>query len=335
MSPSLTTSLALLALAVLFDLLVGEYPPAIHPVVWIGRLVGWLLRVAPPAGWWRQFIFGAFVAVITVTISVAMACVALYLSDAWPWLQVIVGAFLLKSCFALRELGSAAARVVRRVEAGDLSTARGALRSLCSRDPSELGPEELLAGTVASMAENASDSVVAPLLYYVLLGVPGAVAYRAINTLDAMVGYRGKFEALGKFSARLDDVANWLPSRLTALLLLLAGILTAKPVANGWRIWRRDARKTPSPNGGRPMATVAGLLQTRLEKKGVYELGDADEPITPAKAREAWRLVTTAAWMMFGLSAGMIGLMATFAEDFLWPLPGRLLHLIQVSSGSG
>jgi adenosylcobinamide-phosphate synthase len=130
------------------------------------------------------------------------------------------------------------------------------------------------------------------------LGVPGAMGYRAVNTLDAMIGYRGRFEYVGKAAARLDDVANWLPARLTAGLLLLAGCLTGKNVAIAWRILRRDGAKTPSPNGGRPMAVMAGLLGVELEKKGVYLLGDPREPLTPQKVRQAWLLVCIAAMGM-------------------------------------
>src|SRR5207302_5219298 len=138
--------------------------------------------------------------------------------------------------------------------------ARAALRALGGRDASQLDGEALVAGAIQSLAENASDSFVAPLFYYLLAGVPGAVAYRAVNTLDAMIGYRGKYEALGKAAARLDDLANLVPARLTAGLLLLAGWLGGRDVAAGWRVLRRDGAKTPSPNGGRPMAVMAGLL---------------------------------------------------------------------------
>jgi adenosylcobinamide-phosphate synthase len=169
-----------------------------------------------------------------------------------------------------------------------------ALRSLCSRDPSTLTEDELLAGTVESLAENASDSFVAPLFYYVLLGVPGAIGYRAVNTLDAMIGYRGKLETLGKFAARLDDVANWIPARLTALLFLLVGRLFGGDVSQGWRILRRDGGKTPSPNGGRPMAAMAGLLGVCLDKAGVYSLGDARHALTGEVARRAWHVVAVA-----------------------------------------
>src|SRR5207245_3010939 len=120
------------------------------------------------------------------TLSAAAALLALHLAAVVPMLEVVLGTFLLKASFALRELGAAAARVRAPIEAGDLPRAREALRSLCSRDPTQLDEEALLAATVQSLAENASDSFVAPLLFFVLFGVPGAMAYRAVNTLDAM-----------------------------------------------------------------------------------------------------------------------------------------------------
>jgi adenosylcobinamide-phosphate synthase len=311
MYPPPAATLAILLAAVLLDGLLGEYPLPVHPVVWMGKLIGTLLRIAPRAGWWQQFIFGTFLALLVVSLSTGLACSVMLLISPMPWLEVIVGALLLKSAFALKELGRAATRVVHPLEKGDLATARQALRALCSRDPSALEAEDLLAGTIQSLAENISDSVIAPLFYYLLLGVPGAVGYRAINTLDAMVGYRGPFEALGKFSARLDDVANWFPARLTAVLLLFVGGLTGWPIVQGWRICRRDAAATPSPNGGRPMAVMAGLLQVRLEKKGAYVLGDACQPLTPARARAAWRLVVGAALLMVSLCALVLALWAS------------------------
>jgi adenosylcobinamide-phosphate synthase len=165
---------------------------------------------------------------------------------------------------------------------------------LCSRDPTELDEPLIVAATLESLAENASDSGIAPLLYFCIGGVPGAVFYRAVNTLDAMIGYHGRYEYFGKASARLDDLLNWVPARLTALLLLLAGLVLGRDTRQGWRILRRDARKTESPNAGRPMATVAGLLRVELEKRGHYRLGDGFEPLTPSKIRHAWQLVVLA-----------------------------------------
>lgn len=309
MDQGTATALGILGAALLLDRLAGEYPRPLHPVVWMGGLISGLLRLAPAAGWWRQLLFGALLTASVVAFWAAAAFLVMHLAASVPFLAVVPGAFLLKASFALRELGAAAERVRRPVEAGDLAAARDALRSLCSRDPGQLDGEALLAAAIQSLAENASDSFVAPLFYYLLLGVPGAVAYRAINTLDAMIGYRGKYEALGKAAARLDDLANLLPARLTAGLLLLAGWLTGKDVGAGWRVLRRDGAKTPSPNGGRPMAVMAGLLGVRLEKKGAYALGNATTPLTPAAVGDAWRLVVVAGWLMAGLCAlGVVGL---------------------------
>jgi adenosylcobinamide-phosphate synthase len=303
MDAAMGTSLAILAGALLWDACLGEYPALAHPVVWIGKLVTLLLRCAPRQGFWRPFVFGVFLAGTVPALGAAVALGALYLVADIPVLQIAVGIFLLKASFALRELGAAARRVRTAVEAGDLPRAREALRSLCSRDPTHLDGEALLTAAVQSIAENLGDSFVAPLFYFVLFGVPGAVAYRAINTLDAMVGYRGPFEALGKASARLDDVANWLPARLTAALLLLAGWIAGQDVKGGWRIFRRDRKNTPSPNGGRPMAMMAGLLGVQLEKKGAYILGDRDRPVMPTTAQNAWRVARLAAWLAVILSA--------------------------------
>ncbi len=303
MEQVLFTPAGVLAVALFLDQTLAEYPAPLHPVVWLGRLVSALLRLAPTAGWWRQFLFGAALTAGVVAFSAAATWWLLRLTVVVPLLTFLVSVYFLKASFALRELGAAAERVRAAVAADDLPAARAGLRSLCSRDPSQLDGEALLAAAVQSVAENASDSFVAPLFYYLLFGVPGAVAYRAINTLDAMIGYRGRFEALGKAAARLDDLANFIPARLTAALLLLAGWLHGVRVAEGWRILRRDAARTPSPNGGRPMAVLAGLLGVRLEKRGVYSLGDPLRPLTPAVAREAWQMVALTGWLAAGLAA--------------------------------
>ena len=288
------TANAMLGLALLFDGVLGEYPPFLHPVVWMGYAISTGVRLAPTSGWWRQLLFGAILTFAIVGVSAVLAWLLMQAACVHPMLEIAAGVWLLKASFALRELGRAALRVVKPLEDGNLAEARNALRGLCSRDPSELSQEELLAATIESLAENASDSVVAPLFYFVLLGVPGAVAYRAINTLDAMIGYRGKYEALGKCAARLDDVANLIPARLTALLFLLLGWIFGGNLRQGWRMLRRDAAKTPSPNGGRPMATMAGLLDVQLDKRGVYALGEPRSALTPAKVRQAWRIVVAA-----------------------------------------
>jgi adenosylcobinamide-phosphate synthase len=199
----------------------------------------------------------------------------------YPRLGILSSALLqgvsLKPFFALRMLAEAGGTVRQALEQGDLLAARYALRSLVSRDCSQLTAELVAAAAIESLAENLSDSVVAPLFYYVLLGVPGAAAYRLFNTFDSMLGYHGRYEYLGKVAARLDDVLNFVPARLTALLIIALAPVFGGNRRAAWLIWRRDARKTESPNAGHPMAAAAGALEVQLEKVDHYILGDAND----------------------------------------------------------
>jgi adenosylcobinamide-phosphate synthase len=208
-------------------------------------------------------------------------------------------AFALKSTFSLRPLIREGLGVADGLESGDLDGARFKLRSLVSRPTEKLGPALIAAAAIESLAENLSDSVVAPWLAYLGLGLGGAVAYRAINTADAMYGYRGDLEWLGKAAARVDDAVNWLPSRLTSLFLVAAAALSYGPLAarSALDCWRADASKTASPNAGGPIATMAGALGRRLEKPGHYVLGDAFPDPGADDIRRAASLVEAASAM--------------------------------------
>jgi adenosylcobinamide-phosphate synthase len=164
-----------------------------------------------------------------------------------------------------------------------------------------------LAATIESVAENASDSFVAPLFWFALFGLPGAVFYRATNTLDAMIGYRGKYEWLGKASARLDDALNLVPARLTAWLLLSAAWLQRRDAWRGARTLARDGARTDSPNAGRPMAAMAGILGVELAKAGQYRLGEAIEPLVPAQIDRAWRVTRLGAILAVIAATAMLG----------------------------
>jgi adenosylcobinamide-phosphate synthase len=294
-----------LALALVIDLLFGELPARLHPVVWMGALIRWGEKVMPERGVYRQLLGGGLLALVVPLGSAGLAAATLGLLAPWPIAGFVVEVLSLTAMFAARGLGDAARQVRLALDAAELGAARRALSSLCSRDPSLLTGEELVGASIESVAENTSDSFVAPLFYYVLLGLPGAVFYRAVNTLDAMVGYHGRYEYLGKASARLDDALNFIPARLTAALLLLGGALAKKNVRRGLAVWRRDAATTESPNAGRPMAAMAGLLGVRLEKAGHYQLGDAIEGLAPHHIGVAWRIVQLAgaAWFLLVLSA--------------------------------
>jgi adenosylcobinamide-phosphate synthase len=311
MAGAVSSPLAVFALALFMDAALSEPPRRIHPVVWMGKAIARLERLAPAAGAWRQLAMGGFIALAVPLVFTVLAAAGLAATARWPLLHVALSAVLLKSSFAFRALGRAAAEVRELLVCGRIDTARGALRSLCSRDPIGLDERLIVAATVESVAENASDSFVAPLFYFLLLGVPGAVCYRAVNTADAMIGYRGPYEHLGKAAARVDDALNLVPARVTAALLLAAGWLTGRDVRRAWRVLRRDGARTESPNAGRPMAAIAGLLSVELEKRGHYRLGDGLEPLVAGKIDEAWRLVRVAAGLATGM--GMAAIVASHA----------------------
>ena len=299
-------AIAALLAAVAIDLIAGEPPTPVHPVVWMGRTLRFLQKVAPARGRFLQLVWGTLAALLVPGLFGGAAYALVRATDGWPFIALLVGVPLLKSSFALAALGRAAREVGRALVRGDLAAARDGLRSLCSRDPANLDAPRLTAAAVESVAENASDSFVAPLFYYALFGLPGAIAYRAVNTLDAMIGYHGRYEYLGKPAARLDDLLNFVPARLTAALLLAAGALTGADVRSGVRIWKRDARATESPNAGRPMATMAGLLGVELEKVDHYRLGDPRRRLEAARIDEAWHIVLGAAALTLAVTIGLL-----------------------------
>ena len=266
-------ALALL-LAVGLDRLLPEPPAKVHPVVWMGSAVD-AVEGAAPQGPVPAFLFGSAIVVIVTGISTALAWLAMSaLASVHPLAYVAGGAIILRTTFTVRGLSSAARLTQQTLGEGRLDAARASLRSLVSRDSTALTPPLVAALAIGSVAENMTDSYIGPWLAFAVFGVPGAMAYRAVNTLDSMLGYRGKYEYIGKAAARLDDVVNLIPARLSALLLLVSGALARLPVRRAWSIMLRDRRHTASPNAGLTMSAMAGLLGARLEKPGHYCLGE-------------------------------------------------------------
>ncbi len=297
--------------------LLGEPPAAWHPVAWYGKLIQRLEQAAPrDAG--LQLPYGMLMLVLAAPAAFLPARMAERLAKwvraeairrGYPrrglMLYALIKGLSLKPFFALRMLAEAGQAVRHALEQGDIATARHALRSLVSRDCSQLTPELAAAAAIESLAENLSDSIVAPLVYYTLFGLPGAAMYRLFNTFDSMIGYHGQYEYLGKAAARLDDVLNVLPARLTALLIIAFAPLFGGDRRTAWRIWRRDARRTTSPNAGHPMAAAAGALHIQLEKFGHYRLGDDERTIT---AHSIWQ----AEQMVWRIGIGAVLLTALF-----------------------
>ncbi len=275
--------------AVALDIALGEPPGPFHPVVWMGRwLDGWW-RWRPRQGRIRQFLFG---------MAIVLLGVALFALPWWPlsrslplsWLWSIP---LLKVTFAIRALLRAGEEVLDALERGDLPEARRRVRwHLVGRETADLPAPLVVSATVESLAENITDALTGPLFYFALLGLPGAWAYRFCNTADSVWGrHTPEKEYIGKFAARLDDVLNWLPARLTALLIVVGAALGGEDARGAWRAMRGQHRRTASPNAGWTMAAMAGALGVTLEKVGCYRLEGGDGPLDPQTVRRALRVV--------------------------------------------
>jgi len=290
-----------IGVALLVDRL-GEPPAWMHPVVAMGRYLGWfrLSRLPAPVA----FVGGALAwllgAALVAFLSLWLAgwvLIALQPATSLPRLVAAALLFgvLLKPLLAWRMLADEASAVEAAL-AQSLEAGRERLSRLVSRDTSALSETEVREAAIETLAENLNDSVIAPLFWFALFGLPGAAVYRFANTADAMWGYRDEREWSGKWAARADDVLSWLPARLTALLLLppsLGGLL-------------REARRTPSPNSGWPMAAMALRLGRRLAKPGVYTLhaeGQAVQPGDVAAARGIARQAVVAGTLLMAAFA--------------------------------
>jgi adenosylcobinamide-phosphate synthase len=289
-----------LGVALILDRLAGEPPRALHPVVWLGKLATLMERRAPSTTATSQLAAGAaLVGVVVGTASIIATLAEAVLAQLPLEPRILLRAVLLKPTFAVCELVQAAERVQAPAQADDIDGARAALRDLVSRDATSLDAGLVASAAIESLAENANDSIVAPWLAFLVGGLPGAYAYRAVNTLDAMVGYHGRYEYLGKPAARCDDLLNLIPARLTAILII-AGVVPDGTAQMAWRTMLRDHTATASPNAGWPMAAMAGALQVRLEKIDHYVLGGAYQPPKAADIATAGhlisRLATVAGW---------------------------------------
>ncbi|MGG3885439.1 adenosylcobinamide-phosphate synthase CbiB [Brevibacillus panacihumi] len=292
-----------LVTAYLIDRVVGDPRSLPHPVViigwWISRLE-WLIRTCVKQ---EKHLKAAGVLFPLLIVAGSYAVVWLIIwagALVSPWLSFALSAWLISTTIATKGLADAGLEIMRHLQAGDIPAARRSLSMVVGRDTEHLDEAEICRGAVETVAENIVDAIVSPLIYAAIGGAPLAMAYRATNTLDSMLGYKNeKYRNLGWASARFDDVANYIPARLTALLLLAASWLLRLDVRQSWQIIRRDAHLHPSPNSGLPEAAVAGTLGVQLGGLNTYQgvpserarLGDAHRPLRPEDIRMTVRLM--------------------------------------------
>lgn len=306
---------ALLVLAALvLDWLLGDPRWLPHPVVAVGRLVIALERQL------RRLVTneraaGVILLVLTVGIAGGTAwALVLGAGLVHPVAGFAVESLLGWTCLAARSLHGESKLVADALAAGDLAGARLFLSRIVGRDTAELAEPEIWRGAVETVAENTSDGVIAPLFWFMVGGAPLALAYKAVNTLDSMVGYKNeRYLRFGWASARFDDLVNLLPARITGLLMVLSAPLAGLSGPDAWRIMRRDGRNHSSPNAGIPEAAAAGALGVRLGGMNVYfgrpvakpTIGD---PLNPLD-RTAWR---GAVRLMYGSEILLTGFMLCY-----------------------
>jgi adenosylcobinamide-phosphate synthase len=306
--------IVILLIALTLDLILSEPPNTWHPVAWLGKLILWETKLAPHRGKFRQIAYGASIVLAMLgLIATAIYFLLAQLNEFNLIVYVIMSGLFLKFSFSLRGLRKAVDSVKKLLAKDNLEQARISLRSLVSRDTANLNKNQVISATVESAAENICDSFVAPLFYFFIFGVPGALAYRIINTFDTMIGYHGQWEYLGKAAARLDDVANFIPARLTALIIVLAALICRKNFSQAWYIMNRDHNKTESPNAGWTMSAIAGALGVQLEKIDYYRLGDNQYPLSLDSITASRQIITVTAimWCSIFMLAEVIYLVAT------------------------
>lgn len=259
-------------LAIAIDLTIMELPNRIHPVVWMGKIVDAYKGRFPPTHEKFDLIRSMG---LSVGLPLGAAGVGFIFSHS-----IITAAIALSTTFSFGYFKKTLQILLTTFQSGNLEKMRIGVAMLVSRKTHDLSEPELLGAAVETTIENITDAIVAPLCCYVIGGLPLAMAYRAVNTLDAMIGYKDKYFYYGKISARIDDVANFVPARLVAATLLIVSLVRREFDCGVWKVFLRDRNNTDSPNAGQTMAAAAAIFRVQLTKRATYSLGEPINLVT-------------------------------------------------------
>ena len=303
-----------LVIGFLLDAPAGDPYILPHPIRLIGRLISALEKFVRARSK-NLTAGGVFLALTVLLLSAGTAFAVLFMCYRINvWLGVAVESVMCYYMIAARCLQKESMKVYRALAENNTEGARKAVSMIVGRDTERLDEPGIIRAAVETVAENTSDGVTAPIIYMALFGAVGGVFYKACNTMDSMIGYRNeKYEKLGRFAAKLDDVLNYLPSRLTALVMILSAFLLGHDGKNAWKIWRRDRRKHPSPNSAQTESVCAGALNIRLAGDAWYfgelhkkpYIGDDIRPIENEDIRRANRLMYVSSTIVLIFSAAL------------------------------
>ena len=310
--------IALLA-GFLLDCLLGDPQGFPHPIIAIGKLISFLetaLRRLFPKSKGGELAAGAVLWVLTAGISFLLPWGLLYAAGlVSPLLRLALQSLFCWQILAAKSLKTESMKVYTTLKTGTIQDARFAVSRIVGRDTQELDEAAVTRAAVETVAENCSDGVIAPMLYFTLGGAPLAFFYKAVNTMDSMLGYvEMPYKNIGCVPARMDDVFNFIPARLSGLCMLLAGGLLGLDFGNGWKIFRRDRYNHASPNSAQTESVCAGLLGLQLAGDAYYHgvlhkkkfIGDALRPIEPEDIRRACKLMYMTTLLMLALCAAVL-----------------------------
>jgi len=260
------TWIGILTVAILIDILSGEPPEKIHPVVWIGNVIEYLDRRIVRAGGGADLLKGAGLLVACILLFGLVTFIVMEIAGRWFLFEIVAGGFILKSTFSFRYFKNSVRKVHEALSERELDMARSLVSMLVSRNLDELDEPHLVSATLETASENLVDGIIAPLLFFSVFGVVGAVIYRVVNTADSMLGYRNeRYRDVGFVSAKVDDLLNLIPARVGGVLILIA-------CRRGFGAMIEDRGVCASPNSCYPMAAIAGGLGVWLEKSGEYRI---------------------------------------------------------------
>ena len=301
-------SITIIGFAILIDLLLGDPKNRYHPTAWIGTFIAKLTTITKNQNSTFEKI-GGIIMIITISSVVVLLLSGLnfgislisvdYISLI---LSVVIGALLLKTTIAIRGMEKHAISVLDSLESNDLDLARNYLSMIVKRNTTKLDKNHVLSGVLESISENTVDGITGPMFYYAFFGLFGAFVYRIINTADSMVGYKNDiFKNLGWFTAKCDTILNYIPSRLTGLMMVISAAILKNNWRNSYKVMIRDGKKTESPNAGYPMAALAGALETKFEKINHYKLGDGEITLTRDHVLSAIKIMKLTSILFFGI----------------------------------
>jgi len=318
-------SIVVIGFAILLDLLFGDPKNRFHPTAWIGILIGTITTRMKNENHNLEKFGGIFIVLIPVCISIVVLLGLDFSIDLISveslsiLISIISGVVLFKMTIAIKGMERHALAVLDSIQKNDLTQARTNLSMIVKRNTKNLDKNHILSGTLESLSENIVDGITGPMFYFAIFGLPGAFVYRIVNTVDSMVGYKTQmFKNLGWFGANCDNVLNYIPSRLTGLTIVLGSMLLGHDWKNCYEIFKRDGKKTDSPNAGYPMAAFAGALGTKFEKLEHYSLGTGEYEITSKKVKDAISLMKVTSLLFFGIVSIPIILLISFVELILF-----------------